>query len=390
MRKNIFLGIWVISIFIFISCKDTPDVTPNSTYLVSYTLVNEISKDKLVESLTPLMGSQAALFVRSGVKQYKIIYKTTNTDGTSIQASGALVVPSSTSKNSLSLISYQHGTITDDALAPSNFSSSGEGTIASLIATLGYIVIAPDYVGYGVSKQIPHPYEHRMGLAKPCYDFLKAFQELIKQESGIQWNQKTYLTGYSEGGYATLSLQKLIEEDAAKSINLSAVTCGAGAYNKTATFRYFAENPSIGEAQHNASYIWVLKTYNRIYGLNKPMNYYFKEPYASQIEQNNSDISGDFRSLLTDTFREKILNNSDAEFAKIISDNDVYDWKPLTPTQLYHGTSDSYVPYLNTETAFNAMKKRGGNVSLISIDKGTHSSSIQAYLLGTFTFFNNF
>ncbi len=389
MKKIKIVGILLISILVFNSCKETQDISPNSTYLVSYTLVNEVSKDKLIESLSPLMGTQASLFVRSGVKQYKIIYQTTNTDGTSIQASGAMIVPDN-AKAALSLISYQHGTISDESLAPSNFSAAGEGTIASLIATLGYIVIAPDYIGYGVSKQLPHPYEHRLGLAKPCYDFIKAFQELSKKESLAQWNQKTYLTGYSEGGYATLSLQKLIEEDASKSINLSAVTCGAGAYNKTATFKYFIENPSVGEPQHNASYIWVLQTYNRIYGLNKPMNYYFKEPFASQIEQNNSAISGDFRGLLTDAFKDKITNNSDIELSKAIGDNDVYDWKPQTPTQLYHGTSDTYVPYLNANTALSAMKKRGGNVSLISIEKGTHSSSIQSYLLGTFTFFNNY
>ena len=41
---------------------------------------------------------------------------------------------------------------------------------------------------------------------------------------------------------------------------------------------------SAGVDYINRLYVWVLLTYDRIYGLNQPLTYYFKEPYASQIQ----------------------------------------------------------------------------------------------------------
>ena len=94
------LKYFIISItltFVTWSCsKTTTNVDPQPTVLVSSTLVKELTKEQLVTLLTPTLGSQASLFVRTGVKQYKVVYKTKNTDGTEIQASGALIVPTGT------------------------------------------------------------------------------------------------------------------------------------------------------------------------------------------------------------------------------------------------------------------------------------------------------
>jgi alpha-beta hydrolase superfamily lysophospholipase len=379
------------SVFVWSCDKATTEPIPQPVVLVNATLVHDYTKEQFLASLGS-QGSDYALFIRGGVKQYKIVYKTKNTDGTEIQASGALIVPNIPNLTTpLPLASYQHGTIFSDDDAPSYFTSAGEGTIASVLATLGYIVAAPDYIGYGSTNKLAHTYEHREGLAIASLDMLRAVKEFIKQES-INWNNNVYLGGYSEGGFATLALQKKIEEEAPNEFTLKASSCGAGAYNKTLSFKTLASTDSDGDATHNASYIWVLLTYDSIYKLNRTMTSYFNEPYASQIQKDkqNTRITVSFNKIISDAIIQGLANDSDTALLNAVKDNDIFDWKPKTPTMLTHGTADMYVPYFNTKTAYDAMIKRGAtNVTLNTITNGTHYSSVEEYLLDTIVFFAN-
>lgn len=393
--KNRFFKYYILSITLSVfiwSCEKTttepePEVQPVT--LVSSTLIKEYTKDQLVASLGT-QGQQYALFIQGGVKQYKLVYKTKNTDGTEIQASGALIVPVIANRNTpYPLAGYQHGTIFNDKDAPSYFTSEGEGSLASILATLGYIVAAPDYIGYGVSNTLPHTYEHREGLATASLDMLRAAKEFIKKEK-INWNNNLYIGGYSEGGFATMALQKKIEEETGTEFNLKASSCGAGAYNKTLSFKTIATTPAEANPGYNASYIWVLLTYDRIYKLNRSLTSYFKEPYASQIQKDkqNAVIAVSFDTILTDALKQSLANGTDAALTNAVKDNDIFDWKPKTPTLLLHGNVDTYVPPFNTQTAYDAMTKRGAtNVKLIIVDKGNHGTSIQPFLLDTISFF---
>ena len=402
--KNTFKVHYFIILVIFFvvqgcGTSSTTDPTPQADkYLVSSTLIGEYNKASLQTRANGLSGGvnnpTLTLFVNAllkyDIKAYKIIYKTKNTDGTEIQASGALIIPNVNGGESIPMISQQHGTIRTDAQAPSNYQSNSEAySIASIFGSNGYIIACPDYIGYGASKTIQHPYEHRESLAQASLDMIRASAEFIAKEK-INWNKKLMVTGYSQGGFATMSLQKKIEEQFPNEFNLVASSCGAGAYNKTQFMKDLFNNTTHGIAEYNQLYIWVTQTYNRIYGLNRLMNLYFKEPYAADVQANgnNATINISFNLSINDTFKKAVNDGTDTKFLEAVKDNDVFDWAPKTETQLYHGDADQQVFYSNSVTAEKAMKAKGGKVTLFTTKGGTHGSTLTDYALGTFNFFS--
>ena len=395
---RVYYLIFPVVFFIVTSCSTSTSTDPNpvNKYLVSSSLIGEYNKASLQTRANGLTGGvnnpAVTLFVNAllkyDIKAYKIIYKTKNTDGMEIQASGALIIPNTT--DAIAMISQQHGTIRTDAQAPSNYQSNSEAySIASIFGSNGYIIACPDYIGYGVSKNIEHPYEHRESLAQVSLDMIRASSEFIANEK-INWNKKLMVTGYSQGGFATMSLQKKIEEQFPTEFNLVASSCGAGAYNKTQFMKDLMNNTTHGIAEYNQLYIWVTQTYNRIYGLNRSMNTYFKEPYATEIQAkgNNANVSVSINLAFLDAFKKGVNDGTDTKFLDAVKDNDVFDWAPKTETQLYHGNADQQVFYSNSVTAEKAMKAKGGKVTLITTDGGTHGSTLSDYAVGTFSFFS--
>ena len=119
-------------------------------------------RESLVEGVVP----------RYSVTAYRLEYLTTDADGKEVRASGLVSVPQKPAGATSPVRGYQHGTLFRDAEAPSNNAVASE--VAVVLASLGYIVLAPDYVGFGASKGTPHPYLLAAPSAAATVDFLTA------------------------------------------------------------------------------------------------------------------------------------------------------------------------------------------------------------------------
>ncbi|UYZ58572.1 alpha/beta hydrolase family protein [Hymenobacter latericus] len=375
------------------AAKPAPPTTPQAPEptggrLISSTLIGEYDQRTLAGRVAsvPLVGALA----QHPIKVYKLTYSTRNTDGQDITASGALLVPVTT--KALPLLSYQHGTISpsSESMAPSYYSSSSEvWSAVSVLASTGYIVSAPDYIGYGASKALPHPYEHAPSLASASLDMLRAAREFCQKQQ-VQLNKKNFLLGYSEGGFATMALHKLIEEQASNEFTVTASAPGAGAYHKTAFAKYILN--STQPLNFLNSYVWVLNTYNRVYDIRRPLTHYYNQPYATQLQSNPfTAVPKQVQQLFTESFRTSVLNNNDAPMSTAFRNNDVYDWKPKAPLALFHGTADDYVPFFNSQDAYDAMRAKGATqVQLRPIQGGNHFSAAGAYTLEAFGFISQY
>jgi dienelactone hydrolase len=374
----------------FTSCKKDKEVPnpPEAKFLVNSSLIGQYDKNAIVNRVATFPG--ASSLAQFAIKVYRLTYKTTGENGEEVTASGALLIPAA--GKAVPLISYQHGTIrrTDEEMAPSNYNPNGEvWSGISLLASTGYVVTAPDYIGYGESKNLPHPYEHAATLASASLDMMRAAKEFCAREN-VVLNNKNFLLGYSEGGFATMALHKLIEEEHAAEFPITASAPGAGAYDKTGFANYIMNSDE--PLNFINTYVWVLDTYNRIYEINRPFSYYFNEPWATQIQGDLFTPVNQYpKQLFTEAFRNGVLTGSDTQMKAAFEDNNLYDWKPKAPIALFHGTADDYVPFFNSQRAYDAMQARGATqVELRPIQGKNHYTSIADYTLGAFVFISSF
>ncbi len=102
-----------------------------------------------------------------GVDFYYFKYWTVGPDNSAQEASGALMVPTGSAAPCTGprpVVLYAHGTTTDSAYNIANISdtsnsaNSEAATVAAVFAAQGYIVVAPNYLGYDISTLGYHPY----------------------------------------------------------------------------------------------------------------------------------------------------------------------------------------------------------------------------------------
>ena len=291
---------------------------------------------------------------RYAVTSYRIEYLTVGATGQTVKASGLVSVPNKPAGAKSPVLSYQHGTIFRDAEAPSNNAVASE--ISVVMASLGYIVLAPDYVGYGVSKGVPHPYLQAAPMAASVIDFLTA-AKTWRQQTGVYDNQQLFLTGYSEGGYATMAAHRALQAGNLPHLQqLRMVVPGAGPYNVQATLD---------------SLIDIVRDKNKVLGALIQPGFLKKLGGSAQREVR--------RALLKELIPDDADTSIDALFLdNFLSDDvkatdrlsNVHNWRPRMSVYLYHGRDDRTVPYASSVKTVQAMQALGAGdlVSLTDCD----------------------
>ena len=382
-----------IRVFIFLllvasACSSDDNPEPGSDqFLVSSEFVysNTAQQLKLLVQLSGIDINQDEFLY--DVEIYKIVYNTTY-NGATITASGLVAIPKTTDQ--VGMLSFHHGTITNRNDAPSNFSSADFNSISyAAMASVGLIGVIPDYLGFGSSSSILHPYYVEDLTASAILDILIAASELAVQKN-IQFNGKLFLAGYSEGGYATMAAHKAIETNALDGFNLIASFPGAGAYDLTGMQEYI-----FGLEQYDDPYYlaYMARAYQIEYDEDALLTDFFKEPYASKIPglfdgQKGADaINAQLTSSIADLIQEDVLMNinSDPQYDYIqdaFVENSLTDWKPEIQMFMYHGLSDTTVPYQNSVDTYNKLMSNGASTGVITLTplEGTHGTAVEPYI----------
>lgn len=270
-----------------------------------------------------------------------------------------------------------------------------------------YMMICPDYCGYGVSSHLQHPYLVHDVTARNCFDALiPAVKAAIgrglafvdnkdrKLDAEAYINQiragqisklPIEIAGYSQGGATALACAKLFDsetcpEDIHKCFKLLQTVCGDGPYSTIETINQYMEwgDPNRPDGGLDLAYpcvfpliIAAAKEANND-GCMRTVNVedYFNEEFL------NTGILGDLMTKNIDTdilnakIKGKILRlrpvdilssniiDKDGSFKKdskeykcLMRAMELADlctgWQPKHTIKFYHIKSDNVVPYVN-------------------------------------------
>ena len=289
--------------------------------------------------------------------------------GDTIEVSGALFVPQGFDDPcGLPIHIYMHGTIFDRTDAPSFLSI--EGSFGGLMSTLGQLVLMPDYVGLGTSE-LMHPYVHADSESDAGFYMMRA-ADALSDELGYALNGQNFISGYSQGGHAAMALARDLTTTAyGDEFPLSGAVPGSGPYDISGT--QFPQTFEF-ETYSNPAYLaYNVIGWNSVYGtLYDDLSEVFQEPYASTMldlfdgtndaETINNACPSTLEEFLQPGLVEEIQNDPMHPFQLAALDNDVYQWIPEAPVEMYYCTQDEQVFYQNALVADAWMTENGSTL----------------------------
>ncbi len=345
----------ILFLFLFLQKNTAAD------RLVSYELVKHYSQEDLAERWKSWGIPKLFAPIKSGVNIYEIIYHTAWHDGSRVKASGLLFVPENHA-DPLPLLSYQHGT---DVKKDRVVGRKAEHTIALIFAADGYAVSMPDYLGLGKGEG-KHLYQHAETEATACIDMLRTVK-VVSEKIGVTLDEnKLFLSGYSQGGHATMAMHKMIEEKFSGEFQVRASSPMSGVYDL-----YKTQDPIMFKQTRHPFFLpYLILSYQEVYKFyDGDVRDIFKPPYDKIMLDLFSGEHGDYEvnkmlpsvpiDMIRDSFVQEYKTNPDFPFTKLLQKNSLYDWKPKAPVQLCYCKDDDIVLAGNSILAYETMKKNG-------------------------------
>jgi predicted esterase len=403
MKSRIWIYFFALcaQVVFFSSCEKDKE-EQQYDYLVSSQKVKLITADQAKFIFSFIASSSADVqniidSVKYDTDIYRIVYKTTFKDS-EMKASGIICVPNAS--GNFPLLSFQNGTNTLNSNAPSLNLLNPMFTMLQSMSSLGYIILMTDYLGFGESAQILHPYYHRESNDASVIDLIHACNELfLSNEIKALNNGKLFLMGYSQGAWATLSALKALENDPSVAKEILAASCGAGAYDMIEVAKHIFQL-DIYRAPYYLPYF--IESHIRNGFLNEPLQKYFNEPYASLIPDlfDGSKGGGAINAQLTDSVSLLVTANlrenfeTGTEFQSLREElkmNSIEAWSSDTRLLFFHGDADEDVPPFESYHIYDAFIKQGlspSQVQLITIDSLNHDTGLIPWGISTIAWFN--
>lgn len=324
-------------------------------------------------------GLPESVPIESGATNYRLTYWTTNVDGSPTLASGLLSLP--TKGPVRGVVSYQHGTTTLRNEVPSA-NGSEEALLATAIFTGGrYITVAPDYIGLGESTVL-HPYLDSKTTAGAVVDMMKAAHTFVTGPLGQTWPSSMHLTGFSQGGHATIITQRALEAMNDSRFQIAGAAPIAGPFDlKGISFPVALAG---GSSSHSLYLGYLVHAYAAIQ--RQPVTSVIAEPYAGmfgKLYDGTNDylvIEKTLPKIPRDMFQRDFLRDYDAGkeswLTKALAENEAYNWTPKAPMRVYFGNLDKDVSPREAPFGVAELTKRGGKVTAVSVGDYDHEGSV--------------
>lgn len=330
----------------------------------------------------------------SNIVTGKMYYSSKDVAGNPATLSGRVYVYLDNTKDLNGIILASHFTKAADRECPSNQILQ----IEAIFSALGYAVVMPDYIGYGKTVDMRHPYLDWASTAQSCIDSYLAARQYL-EDNGYNIGDEIYNIGYSQGGASAMATLRMVTESYSDKIKFTKSFMGGGIYDIEATFDDIVEKDFTGIpygmpliisgldcAQNlnlNLDDIFIGKTREN-YKMVLSKKYNADELNEVLTDNKASDIFNAFMFDKTHPVTSKIM---EAANSNRLTDT----WTPNDgeDISILHSTSDDMVPYINSELMNEALENTGCELEFISGDFGSHKVgavlffiNILGYLLG--------
>ncbi len=280
------------------------------------------------------------------------------------------------------IISFNHATQLMKKFAPSKWKTAHwkdtddfpEEVLADIMASVyGWIIIMPDYQGMADDAVEVQPFCVRNQLSQATADIVQA---TIYATSGdrhryVNWNGKTFLYGYSEGGFVTMASARELES---RKVSLNGVVCMDGPYDLSGTML----KVMLGDSAFPEPYFlpMVVVGYNSVYPEAFAYNLVLREPYRTDLPQYtngyydedvvNSKMPRDkiLKKIFTDAFVDSLKNVNSLAHRIFAMNNSHIDWVPKSKMLLWHCVNDDCVAFGN----YIAAMTRFNDIGLTNVD----------------------
>lgn len=330
----------------------------------------QIDASTAASGLQPLSGQ-----ARCDVTVRYVQYSTRAPGGAAVRASAGVLVPGGSNPGCTGarpVLLYAHGTAFNKSKNMAQVSSDTEaGLMMAMYAAQGFIVVAPNYLGYDGSLDW-HPYMNAESNATDMIDALRASKSHLASVGGTTASPALLITGYSQGGYVAMATHREIEANYSSEFTVTASAPMSGPYN---LLGYVDANISpAGQVAAGAELFtpMLLTSYQRSYGsaYSTPSDAY-QSPYDRTApgllpsDQSVSDLLATGKlppdptlrslwgegGLLTDAFRAGYAGSA---LRTSITENTLLGWTPQRPVALCGGAQDPTVFFSVNTTAAQA------------------------------------
>jgi pimeloyl-ACP methyl ester carboxylesterase len=359
----------------------------------------QIDATTAATGLQPLTGT-----AKCDVTVVQINYQTSGVQqGEMTNASAAVLVPSGVDcPGPFPLIAYGRGTTPFKTHTMANPEDPETIRLMAFFAAQGYVVVATDYLSYALSSYPYHPYMHADTEASSIIDSIRATRNAALS-LGSTLNGKVMLSGYSQGGHASMATQRAIEQSDAGEIILAAAAHIAGVYSISGALIDGVKNPILGV---QALVPFEITSWQRIYGnvydkvadvFNSPYDRYIETLFPTLLDQAalynllpGGTPAQARDAMFKSSYLNDLTNNTSNGAILAAKKQDLLSWNPKAPTILCGGLHDPTVKFpINAQATYDAFRSRGGsNVSLVDVDARIQQT-YQSVYINDFQTYNN-
>lgn len=326
---------------------------------------------------------------RADVLSAACIYRSVDQYGDSVTLSGKVYIPRTGRAKRILLC--PHYTITANSECPSECHPA-----EAYLAGPDYVMVMPDYLGYGITSERVHPYLDVRLTARHTVDMLRAVQQFLTAVDRQTISDSIYIVGFSQGGAVAVGAMQQIEREGVCPVKKCFAS--SGPYDMAVTFDLCVERDYVGmafvipafefgtaEAYGIAIHTdtlftpWMLRRYEYVlskrHGVIACGMYLGRGKLSKYLTPAGMDKSrGEAKALYSGYLRSSLVHiyGGDTIFS---------DWCPHAPMYLMHSTTDDLVNYECGANLKTMLEHNGcNNVEYDFGDYGGHISSLFRFL----------